>query len=81
MRSRPVTAELRLADLLGVLGARAAGHFGGPPVDYEGHDYPGDAAGALAQLDAADAAWTAGVRGLGAGPAGAVRATGWRRPW
>jgi hypothetical protein len=29
------------------------------------HDYPGHAAGALAQLDQAYAAWTAGVAGLG----------------
>jgi len=51
--------------VVGVLGARVAGHFGGPPVDYATHDYPGDAAGALAQLDEAYAAWAAGVRGLG----------------
>jgi hypothetical protein len=50
--------------VVGVLGARVAGHFGGPPVDYASHDYPGDAATALAQLDATHAAWTAGVRGL-----------------
>ncbi len=50
--------------VVGVLGARVAGHFGGPPVDYDSHDYPGDAATALAQLDTAYAAWTAGVRGL-----------------
>ena len=51
--------------VVGVLGARVAGHFGGPPCDYMTHDYPGDAAGALAQLDQAHAAWTAGVAGLG----------------
>lgn len=51
--------------VVGVLGARAAGHFGGPPVDYGSHEYPGDAAGALAQLDAAYAAWTAGAGSLG----------------
>jgi DinB superfamily len=51
--------------VVGVLGARAASHFGGPPTDYESHDYPGDAATALAQLDAAYDAWTTGVRGLG----------------
>lgn len=51
--------------VVGVLGARVAGHFGGPPVDYATHHYPGDAAGALAQLDEAYAAWAAGVRGLG----------------
>lgn len=52
--------------VVGVLGARVASHFGGPPIDYATHDYPGDAAGALAQLDQAYAAWTAGVRELGA---------------
>jgi hypothetical protein len=50
--------------VVGVLGVRAAAHFGGPPVDYESHEYPGDAATALAQLDAAYALWTTGVRGL-----------------
>jgi DinB family protein len=52
--------------VVGVLGQRAASHFGGPPFDYATHDYPGDAATALAQLDATYAAWTAGVCGLGA---------------
>ena len=51
--------------VVGVLGARVATHFGGPPIDYATHDYPGDAAGALAQLDQAYSAWIAGVRGLG----------------
>jgi DinB superfamily len=51
--------------VVGVLGMRAAGHFDGPPMDYESHEYAGDAAGALAQLDANYAAWIAGVRGLG----------------
>ena len=51
--------------MVGVLGMRAASHFGGPPVDYSSHRYPGDAASALAQLDAAYALWIAGVRGLG----------------
>src|SRR3954463_13951405 len=50
--------------VVGVLGRRAASHFGGPPFDYATPDYPGDAATALAQLDATHAAWTAGVRGL-----------------
>jgi hypothetical protein len=52
--------------VVGVLGMRVASHFGGPPVDYNSHAYPGDAATALAQLDAAYALWIAGVRGLGA---------------
>lgn len=51
--------------VVGVLGARVAGHFGGQAHDYATHDYPGDAVGALAQLDRNYAAWTAGVRGLG----------------
>jgi DinB superfamily len=51
--------------VVGVFGARVAAHFGGPPIDYATHEYPGDAAGALAQLDQGYAAWTAGVRGLG----------------
>ncbi|MCV2489753.1 DinB family protein [Geodermatophilus sp. YIM 151500] len=50
--------------IVGVLGQRAASHFGGPPADYVHHHYAGDAAGALEQLDAAYAAWTTGVRGL-----------------
>jgi hypothetical protein len=52
--------------VVGVLGMRVASHFGGPPVDYNSHAYPGDAPTALAQLDAAYALWIAGVRGLGA---------------
>ena len=51
--------------VVGVLGARVASHFGGPAYDYATHDYPGDAAGALAQLDETYAGWTAGVRQLG----------------
>jgi hypothetical protein len=63
----PVTTiAWRIAHLVvGVFGMRAAGHFGGPPMDYENHEYPGNAAGALAQLDESYAAWTAGVRALG----------------
>ena len=60
--------------IVGVLGMRVASHFGGPPFDYDTHRYPGDAATALAQLDAAYAGWMTGVRGLGAdglaGPCG-----------
>ncbi|WP_067486421.1 DinB family protein [Actinomadura hibisca] len=52
--------------IVGVLGARVAAHFAGPPVDYEEFHYAGSAAGALEQLDAGYAAWLAGVRGLGA---------------
>jgi DinB superfamily len=63
----PVTTiAWRIGHLLaGVFGMRLAGHFGGPPVDYNSYDYPGDAAGALVRLDEAYAAWAAGVRGLG----------------
>jgi hypothetical protein len=43
---------------------RAAAHFGGPPVEYAGYDYPGDAATALARLDAAYELWHNGVRRL-----------------
>ena len=46
--------------VVGVFGARAASHFGGPAEDYQTHDYPGDAATALAQLDRSYAAWMAG---------------------
>ena len=38
---------------VGVLGARNASHFAGPPCDYEGWDYAGTADGGLAQLDEA----------------------------
>ena len=60
--------------IVGVLGMRVASHFGGSPVDYSSHCYPGDAATALAQLDEAYAAWIKGVRGLG--PEGLARACG-----
>lgn len=50
--------------VVGVLGMRAAAHFGGPPVDYWTHRYAGDAATALSQLDSAYRAWITGVRGL-----------------
>ena len=52
--------------IVGVLGERLASHFGGPPCDYRSFDYAATADGALAQLDASYAAWTAGARGLGA---------------
>jgi DinB superfamily len=60
--------------VVGVLGMRVAAHFGGPPCDYATHRYPGDAAPALAQLDAAYAGWIDGVRGLG--PDGLAREAG-----
>lgn len=62
----PVTTiAWRLAHLIvGVFGARVAGHFGGPEVSYETFAYAGTADEALAQLDEVYAAWIAGVRGL-----------------
>ncbi|MFC4060034.1 DinB family protein [Planomonospora corallina] len=64
----PVTTiAWRLGHLIvGVLGMRAAAHFGGPAVDYQGFAYAGTAERALRQLDEAYAAWRDGVRGLGA---------------
>jgi hypothetical protein len=66
--------------VVGVLGMRVASHFGGRPFDYNTHEYPGDAATAMAQLDECYAGWIKGVRGLGADglarPCGPVE-----RPW
>src|SRR6478609_10489363 len=63
----PVTTiAWRMAHLIvGVFGQRSASHFGGPAMSWDGHDYAATAAGGLAQLDAAYAAWAAGVRDLG----------------
>jgi DinB superfamily len=63
----PVTTiAWRLAHIIvPVLAARTASHFGGPPADWQTFEYAGTATGALAQLDAAYAAWIGGVRGLG----------------
>ena len=63
----PVTTiAWRLAHLIvGVFGARNAGHFGGPPVDWDTFKYAGTAGEALEQLDSAYDAWNKGVRGLG----------------
>jgi hypothetical protein len=52
--------------IVGVLGARVASHFGGPPVDWDSFAYAGSATEALHQLDEVYARWTEGVRGLGA---------------
>jgi hypothetical protein len=64
----PVTTiAWRLAHIIvGVLGERAASHFGGPPITWDTFPYAGGAASALDQLDAVYADWTAGVRGLDA---------------
>ncbi|MEU8361998.1 DinB family protein [Nonomuraea sp. NPDC048882] len=50
--------------IVGVLAARTASHFGGPPASYESWEYAGTAAGALGQLETEVEAWLAGVRGL-----------------
>ena len=62
----PVTTiAWRLAHLIvGIFGARAASHFGGPPIDYFSHAYAGNAGDALRQLDAGYARWIDGVRSL-----------------
>ena len=51
--------------IVGVLGMRLAGHFGGPPVDYTSFAYAPTADAALGQLDDAYAAWLSGVRSWG----------------
>jgi hypothetical protein len=51
--------------IVGVLAVRVHSHFGGVPASYDSWDYAGTADAALAQLDAAYAAWIAGVRSLG----------------
>jgi hypothetical protein len=60
--------------IVGALGMRVAAHFDGPPFSWDTHCFPGDAATALAQLDAAYAGWITGVRRLGA--AGLARPCG-----
>jgi hypothetical protein len=50
---------------IGVLGTRAANHFGEGGVDYATTDWPLTAAGGLALLDRHYQAWVAGVRPLG----------------
>jgi hypothetical protein len=64
----PVTTiAWRLAHVIvGCFGARAASHFGGPPIDWDTFGYAGTAQEALAQLDQTYGRWIAGVRGLGA---------------
>lgn len=72
----PVTTiAWRVAHLVvGCFGVRAASHFGGPAVSYDTYEYPGTAAGALADLDASYARWMNGVRGLS--PADLLRPAG-----
>src|SRR5262245_31863558 len=65
-RAPVTTIAWRLAHIIvGVLGARSASHFGGPPCDFETFAYAGTAAEALRQLDEGYAVWIKGVRGLG----------------
>ncbi|MGH3798338.1 MAG: DinB family protein [Pseudonocardiaceae bacterium] len=65
-RPAPVTTiAWRLGHVIvGVFGARAASHFGGPAVSYQDFPYAGTARAAMQQLDEAYDAWAAGVRGL-----------------
>jgi hypothetical protein len=64
----PVTTiAWRLAHMIvGVFGARNAGHFGGPACDWDTFIFAGTATQALAQLDGVYGTWIKGVRGLGA---------------
>jgi hypothetical protein len=60
------TVAWRLGHIIvGVLGVRAASHFGAVPMDYQSFEYAGTAAEALRQLDEVYDAWTTGVRKLG----------------
>jgi hypothetical protein len=60
----PVTTiAWRMAHIIvGVLNARTASHFGGPPADYLTWQYATSAEEGLQQLDDAYAAWTDGAR-------------------
>ena len=65
VRSRRVA--WRLAHLIvGIFGARNAGHFDGPPSDYSSWHYAATADEALAQLDDGYTRWIDGVRSLDA---------------
>jgi hypothetical protein len=50
--------------IVGIFGARTAGHFGGPPMDYLTVEWPATAKAALAMLDETYAGWVAGARTL-----------------
>jgi hypothetical protein len=59
------TIAWRLGHLVvGVLGARNASHFGGPPMDYLTYEWPATAEGALAALDDGYRRWTDAVGAL-----------------
>jgi hypothetical protein len=72
----PVTTiAWRLAHVIvGCFAERTGNHFGGAPTDYTRWTYAATADQALAQLDAAYDAWSAGVESLGED--GLVRAVG-----
>ena len=60
------TIAWRLAHVIvGCSAVRTGNHFGGEPTDYDRWTYAATADEALAQLDAAYDAWSAGVAGLG----------------
>jgi len=65
----PVTTiAWRIAHIIvGIFGERAASHFAGPAMDYQGFAYAGTAQEALAQLDEGYRRWSEGVSGLGEG--------------
>lgn len=58
------TIAWRLGHLCEVFGARAASHFGAPPLTYEDTDWPLGAADGLTLLDRCYDAWNSGVRAL-----------------
>jgi DinB superfamily len=69
------TIAWRLAHVIvGCFAERTGNHFGGAPTDYTRWTYAATADQALAQLDAAYDAWSAGVESLGED--GLVRAVG-----
>jgi hypothetical protein len=60
------TIAWRLAHVIvGCFAERTGNHFGGEPTDYDRWTYAATAAEALAQLDDAYSAWSAGVVALG----------------
>jgi DinB superfamily len=69
------TIAWRLAHVIvGCFAVRTGNHFGGEPTDYDRWTYAATAGEALAQLDAAYDAWSAGVAELG--EAGLARPVG-----
>lgn len=71
----PVTTiAWRIAHIADCFGARAASHFGGPPIEYHTTDWTLSAADGLARLDRTHADWTRGVASLS--PADLTRPVG-----